>query len=560
MDEIKPQGQEAVIYCRVSSASQMARGHGIVSQETRCREFARMKGYIVREVFRDEAVSGSLIQRPGMLKLLAHVGEYKTQGECVVIIDDISRLARDIKAHLDLRSAITEAGGRLESPSIEFGEDCDSILVENLLASVSQHQRQKIMEQNYNRKRARLLNGYWAFSYPPGYRYEARKGEGKVLVREEPLASIIAEGLEGFASGRFQTQAEVKRFFESFPAFPKTRHGTVTNENVNRILTRVIYAGYLEHPDWGVSLRPAKHPALISLATYERIQERLSEKAKVPARANIDEHFPLRGFVLCGDCDNSLTACWSKSKTGKKHPYYMCFNKGCESKGKSIPRAKLEGAFEETLAAIEPAPVMADMLKVMVAKAWTYKQDRAAMLRRSINAKLAETEKQVTALLDRVVEATSKAVVSRYESRIAELERESLILQEKLDTEAAPTDTQRDKFELALRFFSNPCHLWDNGGLEGKRTVMKLAFEERLVYCRNEGLRTPKTTLPFKVLGGEHGPFELMAEGMGLTSNLLWAGNELKSLSSTRAPRDPSAIGMTLDGGADAVDSHHLIW
>ena len=47
---------------------------------------------------------------------------------------------------------------------------------------------------------------------------------------------------------------------------------------------------------------------------------------------------------------------------------------------------------------------------------------------------------------------------------------------------------------------------------------------------------------------------------MGLTSNLLWAGNELKSLSSTRAPRDPSAIGMTLDGGADAVDSHHLIW
>ena len=51
-----------------------------------------------------------------------------------------------------------------------------------------------------------------------------------------------------------------------------------------------------------------------------------------------------------------------------------------------------------------------------------------------------------------------------------------------------------------------------------------------------------------------------MAEGMGLTSNLLWAGNELKSLSSTRAPRDFSAIGMTLDGGADAVDRHHLIW
>lgn len=51
-----------------------------------------------------------------------------------------------------------------------------------------------------------------------------------------------------------------------------------------------------------------------------------------------------------------------------------------------------------------------------------------------------------------------------------------------------------------------------------------------------------------------------VAEGKGLISNLLWAGNELKSLFSTRAPRDLSAIGMTLDGGADAADRHHLIW
>lgn len=134
------------------------------------------------------------------------------------------------------------------------------------------------------------------------------------------------------------------------------------------------------------------------------------------------------------------------------------------------------------------------------------------MLRRSINAKLVEAEKQITALLDRVVEVTSKAVVNRYEDRIAALERESLILREKLDTEAAPTDTQRDNFELAMRFFSNPCYLWENGNLQAKRTVMKLAFEDRLVYCRNEGLRTPETTLPFKVLEGLRGQNFKMAE------------------------------------------------
>lgn len=50
----------------------------------------------------------------------------------VVIIDDVSRLARGLDAHLALRTAIAEAGGVLQSPSIEFGEDSDSILVENM--------------------------------------------------------------------------------------------------------------------------------------------------------------------------------------------------------------------------------------------------------------------------------------------------------------------------------------------------------------------------------------------------------------------------------------------
>ena len=186
---IKP--PKAVIYARISSVAQSKKGHGLASQETRCREFARMKGYEVAEVFKDEAVSGGVIDRPGMLAMLAYLKKHRRDGEHVVLIDDISRLARNIRGHLDLREAIAATGARLESPSVEFGEDSDSILVENLLASVSQHQRQKNTEQTANRMRSRLLNGYWTFSCPPGYRYEARPGEGKVLVRDEPLASIV---------------------------------------------------------------------------------------------------------------------------------------------------------------------------------------------------------------------------------------------------------------------------------------------------------------------------------------------------------------------------------
>lgn len=200
----------AVVYARVSSAAQVAKGHGLASQETRCREFARQKGYEVVKVFTDEAVSGGIIDRPGILAMLAYLRKACLTSDHVVLIDDISRLARDVRGHIDLRTSISATGAKLESPSVEFGDGSDAQLVEYLLASVSQHARQKNAEQTKNRMRSRLMMGFWPFSAPVAYRHEQTRGQGKLLVRDEPAASIVQEALEGFASGRFQTQAEVR--------------------------------------------------------------------------------------------------------------------------------------------------------------------------------------------------------------------------------------------------------------------------------------------------------------------------------------------------------------
>ena len=184
--------RKAVIYCRVSSAAQVKKGDGIQSQETRCREYARHKGCEVIEVFKDEGVSGGVVNRPGMVAMLKFIKQRRHE-VFVIIIDDISRLARGLQAHLELRTAINAVGAKLESPSIEFGDDSDSQLVENLLASVSQHSRQKNAEQVKHRMRSRLMNGYWVFAPPIGYRYERVSGHGKMLVKDEPVASIVTE-------------------------------------------------------------------------------------------------------------------------------------------------------------------------------------------------------------------------------------------------------------------------------------------------------------------------------------------------------------------------------
>ena len=492
-------GTPAVIYCRVSSKAQTKRGDGLGSQENRCREYATYKGYPVEDVFTDD-VSGSLADRPGILAMLDWLRKHRRQSP-VVIIDDISRIARDVRTHFKLRELVTAAGGTLKSPSIEFGEDSDSILIENMLASVSQHQREKNSEQTKNRMRARTLNGYWVFQAPIGYRYERQSGHGNLLVRNEPYASILQEALEGYASGRFETQVEVKRFLERQPEYPKDLpNGEIRNQRVAEILTRPVYAGYIEVPNWNVSLRKGHHEGLISFETFDKIQKRLHGTAKAPARKDINADFPLRGFILCNDCGKPLTACWSQGKN-RKYPYYLCPTKGCESYRKSIKRDELEEAFEGLLQGLEPSTGLYELAKAMFRDAWDMKRAQTVDAAKTMKASIKRIETEIEKLLDRIVDAGNDSVVAAYEKRIAKLEREKTLAEEKLSTAGKPRTTLEESFEHAFRFLSSPWSIWKNADLTLKKTVLRLAFSEPVPYCRNQGLRTPNLAFPFKALG-----------------------------------------------------------
>ena len=509
---------KAIIYCRVSSVAQVEEGHGLESQDTRCRDYAARKGYEVIESFYERAVSGCTTNRPSFNAMLDFI---KAQKEpIIVVIDDISRLARDIQSHWALRRTLEEMGGMLESPTVTFGEGSDSVLVENMLASVSQHQREKNAEQTLNRMKARVMNGYWVSHAPVGFKFEKVHGHGKLLVRNEPLASIVQEALEGFASGRFETRAEVKRYLESQPEFPRTRHGHVTNETVNRLLNRPHYAGHVEFPTWNIALRKGHHEGLISFETYQAIQRRLSKKAKAPARADLSEDFPLRGFILCADCDNPLTACWSKSKTGKRHAYYHCFTKGCASHRKSIKRDDLEGAFEEMLKSLRPTRSMITLLKAMFERAWDMRARQARETAQTLKDTLAEIENQIAALLDRIVDASSPRVIAAYETKIDALEKDKLLTRERLANAGKPQHPFGEMFQLACDFLSSHWKIFENGDSPLRRTFLRLVYAERLTYCRNEGLPTPKTTIPFKALAAFDGEGGVMAEREGFEPSI----------------------------------------
>lgn len=500
----------AVIYCRVSDGKGGRKGDGLRSQETSCRQFAQYAGYSVDAVFTDD-ITGSVTDRKGMGELVNFLKKHRAIGY-TVLIDAIDRFARDVRGHWDLRDLLREAGGKLASPKMEFKDDADSMMVENIHATFAQHFRQKNAEQTLRRMQARVLNGYFVFQAPIGYKYQTVTGQGRVLKPVEPAASVVREALEGYVSGRFENQAAVMRWLQDNPLFTKDATGIVRHNRVGQLLRQPIYAGYIEAPNWNIGLRKGQHEPLISFETFQRIQDRLNGATYSPRKRNVNEDFPLRGFVMC-DCGTPLTACWSKSRTGTRHPYYLCPNKkgGCSNYGKSIKRDLLEGEFESLLQSLTPSETLFRVATRMFKDLWERRLTQTQDQSKALAAKLAKVEQDTAKLLERILDASLPSVIAAYEARIEALEKEKLLIREKIAESGRPRLSYDKTLRTALAFLSNPRKLWDSGQLEIRRTVLKLAFNSKIEYGRNEGLRTLNLALPFKVLAQISGHEKEMA-------------------------------------------------
>ncbi len=442
--------QKAVIYCRVSSIKQSTEGHGLESQESRCRDFAKAKGYNIVAVFTDDVSGGGdFMKRPGMVKLLQYLDDHISEPH-VVIFDDLKRYARDTIFHLQLRNEMTLRNARRECLNFKFEDTPEGEFIETIIAAQGQLERQQNSRQVTQKMQARVKAGYWVFHAPPGYRYKTVSGHGKMLILDEPCASVVREGMEGFASGRFSKQTDVQRFFKDSPHFPKDKKGHVHLSRIKEMFTRPLYAGLLDKPEWGISMQKGKHEALISVETYMKIQERLSGKAKAPFKSNLHEDFPMRGFVRCGCCGHPMTSCWAQGRK-EKYPYYMCFNKECPQRSRSIRREKIEAAFEELLDSITPCAEIVATARAIFTDLWEEKQASASQDTDALRLSLAQADKQSGQILTRILETDSPILITAYEKKIKELEGEKLVLQEKIARCGTPLASFDETFEVFQR-------------------------------------------------------------------------------------------------------------
>ena len=384
--------EEGVIYARVSSARQIREGRGLQSQVSACKRYAKENDIKILKVFEDPAQSGKDLNRPGMINLLSFLSKRKDL--TYVIVEDISRLSRNVREYYALKDLIQGKKGLLKDLKNQIGdvEDPNSELTEGVIALVAQQNRIVNRLEVISKQKENLLAGRWVYPAPIGYYFK-----DKHLMVERDRAKLIRKIFNDFASGKYTTYKQIKDSKEA-NLFINPKSGTkyrFKDDTVKRLLTNKLYMGKLELKKWGIVEQDAIHEAIVDEDTFRKVQILLEQKGKKKHSNITPEEFPLKGDILCSQCKSTLV--YSKA-TGrsKKYPYYRCntSKENCDISPKNIPTEAVHRQFVKLLeeTAIKPQILkLADKVLEDVYKT----NDARAKIKLKINEILGSNIKEV---------------------------------------------------------------------------------------------------------------------------------------------------------------------
>ncbi len=342
--------RSVVIYARFSTDKQDARS--LDDQVRRCRRFAEERDLTVVAESQDEAVSGGHVARAGLKSLMA---DAKAHTFDAVLVDDQSRLARDLGSSIDLiftklpalRVALIDcATGRASTEKGARTLFAVNSIVNDAFLEMVKHETHRGME---GRAIGGFATGGRAYGYDTRPEDNAPDPERvrRVYVINETEATVVRRIFRMWIDGASAKAIAHTLNDEGIPAphdrgkgnkgnrgwVPGTIGGMLKNE---RYLGRLVWNQRewvknsttgkrtpVARPreDWTVTERPDL--AIVDRATFQAAQRRKQhdKQAGVP-RTRRDTM--LSGLLRCGKCRGSLTTVGGTTKNGKRYRTLGC--------------------------------------------------------------------------------------------------------------------------------------------------------------------------------------------------------------------------------------------
>ena len=552
--------KRCAIYARFST--EMQRATSLEDQIRNCRKFAAQMGWEVldQHVYQDTALSGFGVEhRPAYQRLVA-AAVTAAPPFTVILVDDLSRLSRDLVETLKLYR-------RLKRDGVELVAVADGIQTSHQMAKlqitikglVNELYLDDLRDKTHRGLTGRALKGRSTGGRLFGYR--TRPGtEGAEWVVFEPEAAIVRRIFSMYADGLSLKAIAVKLNAEGL-AFPAkaTRRGPErlgwAVSTIHTILANEKYAGrwvwnktmFLKDPetgkrtpvarpkdDWVVEERPDL--AIVDGEFSARVQTRLravreaygaTNQQKRPRGQAPEVYSPhlLSGLMRCARCGARITIQSSqRKKNGTVYRYgrYRCsfhVTKGpavCTNT-MSIPQpvleAKLLAKFQAAL-----SPDMIDYLVVATNELLRQLHGTTPAEIQTLTQERREVERQLSNLVEFVAKGDVSSPRLRDEIRARELRLAELDQQlDRLRTAARPVAKQIDRAWVDAQIQSLS-ELLSRDPVGARQQIQKHVEDLRVAPAPDVGDRVVRITGQAKVdglLGGEEAVRLQLVAGAG---------------------------------------------
>jgi DNA invertase Pin-like site-specific DNA recombinase len=552
--------KRCAIYARFST--DMQRAASLDDQIRNCRRFATQMGWEVVEdhVYRDNAVSGFGVEhRPAYQRLVASALS-TAPAFTVILVDDLSRLSRDLVETLKLYR-------RLKRHGIELVAVADGIQTSHQMAKlqitikglVNELYLDDLRDKTHRGMTGQALKGRSTGGRLFGYRTEPG-AEGAQWIVFEPEAEIVRRIFREYAGG-LSMKALTSRLNEEGLPFPGkvTRHGPTRRgwavSTIHTILSNEKYRGqwvwnkatFVKDPetgkrtailrptdDWIVESRPELQ--VIDLELWTRVRERLRlvraaygatgslKRPRGQAPELYSRHL-LSGLIRCGVCGARVTIQTSQRRKNAvvyRYGRYRCsfhVAKGLSicSNSMSIPQAVLEMKLVEKF----QNAMTSEMIDYLVAATNQVLRKTADVDPEQLQA-LDADRRRIDGELSNLVEFVTKGDTSSprlreeitvREQRLAELDHQI----QQLRTAASPARPEIDRawVEASLKKLNE---LLSTDPAGARREIQKHLDDLRMEPAPEFGQRAVRLTGRAKVdglLGGEEAVRLQLVAGAG---------------------------------------------
>ncbi|NLH78334.1 MAG: recombinase family protein, partial [Acidobacteria bacterium] len=303
---------EAVAYARVSTKDQEREGFSIPAQLRLINEYAAVHGLKITETYTEAETAG----HTGREAFGRMMNALKSPGTCrTILVEKTDRLYRNARDMVDLNDLKVEIHFIKEGRAVSEDSKPSDKLVNTILTATAQHFLDNLREETRKGMLEKARSGLWPSSAPLGYLNTPGPNGKKIIVPDPEMATHVQRMFERYSTGRFSLRQVAQLAVDEGMRFRRST-GPMPAETVRKMLKNPIFNGRFV---WDGVEYEGSHEPLVSVETFDRVQEVLQCKRAVPLRIT-EIMLAYKGLMTCRHCGCAIVGQIQK----KRYTYYRC--------------------------------------------------------------------------------------------------------------------------------------------------------------------------------------------------------------------------------------------